>query len=108
LLNTNMSRIFQLLCGLVMPASLVGQVSLALRLVDMLVSVMVTGVASVTMPVLVLMAALAHPLVQLVGHDGWGEAAVLVMWFALAQALRSPTFLSTTLFASLGKPQVNL
>jgi len=137
LVNTNMSRIFQLLCGLVMPASVVGQVSLALRLVDMLVSVMVTGVARVTMPrlaaalhaglgvsagflsatrnfcivtmpVLVLMAALAHPLVQLVGHDGWGEAAVLVMWFALAQALRSPTFLSTTLFASLGKPHVNL
>jgi PST family polysaccharide transporter len=137
LLNTNMSRIFQLLCGLVMPASVVGQVSLALRLVDMLVSVMVTGVARVTMPrlaaalhaglgvsagflsatrnfcivtmpVLVLMAALAHPLVQLVGHDGWSEAAVLVMWFALAQALRSPTFLSTTLFASLGKPHVNL
>jgi O-antigen/teichoic acid export membrane protein len=137
MLTANMSRIFQLLCGLVMPASLVGQVSLALRLVDMLVSVMVTGVARVTMPrlsaalhvgrgvsegflsatrnfcivtmpVLVLMAALAHPLVQLVGHDGWSEAAVLVMWFALAQALRSPTFLSNTLLASLGKPHVNL
>lgn len=137
LLNTNMSRIFQLLCGLVLPASVVGQVSLALRLVDMLVSVMVTGVARVTMPrlaaamhaglgvadgflaatrrfcivampVLVLMAALAHPIVQTVGRDGWHAAAVYVAWFALAQALRSPTFLSTTLFASIGRPSLNL
>lgn len=137
LVNTNMSRIFQLLCGLVLPVGVVGQVSLALRLVDMLVSVMVTGVARVTMPrlaaalhagqgvaegflaatrkfsivtmpVLVLMAALAHPIVQLVGRDGWHEAAVFVTWFALAQALRSPTFLSTTLFSSIGRPQLNL
>ena len=137
LVNTNMSRIFQLLCGWVLPVGVVGQISLALRLVDMLVSVMVTGVARVTMPrlaaalhagqgvadgflaatrrfsivtmpVLVLMAALAHPIVQLVGRDGWREAAVFVIWFALAQALRSPTFLSTTLFSSIGRPQVNL
>lgn len=137
LINANLSRLFQLMCGFVMPAAVVGQISLALRMVEMLVSVMVTGVARVTMsrlaaalhagtgvasgflaatrkvcfvmaPVLVLMAVAAQPLVLFVGHEGWGQAATLVMWFALAQWLRSPVFLVNTLFSSLAKPQLNL
>lgn len=137
LINANLSRAFQLLCGVVLPASVVGQVSLALRMVEMLVSVMVTGVARVAMPrlaaalhagegvapgflvttrrvclvmlpVLVLISVLAQPLVRFVGGEGWDQAAVLVAWFAMAQALRSPSFLANALFSSLGKPQVNL
>jgi len=137
LLTTNRSRLFQLMCSLVMPARVVGQLSLALRLVEMLAAMVVTGVARIALvrlaglahagrdtashfltmtrqfsavatPVFVLMAALAAPLVQLVGDRGWGEAAGLVMWFALAQALRSPVHLSATLFAAHGRPQLNI
>lgn len=137
LLNGNMSRFFQVACGFVLPAAVVGQLSLALRIVDMLVSVLVTGVSRVTLsrlaaaahgggevaavfvsttrllcfvmvPVLVLMAVLAAPLVLFIGHGGWGQAAGLVMWFAAAQALRSPTFLAGTLFLALGRPRLSL
>lgn len=137
LLNANMSRFFQVACGFVLPAAVVGQVSLALRIVDMLVSVLVTGVSRVTLsrlaaaahgggevaavfisttrllcfvmvPVLVLMAVLAEPLVLFIGHGGWGPAAHLVMWFAAAQALRSPAFLAGTLFLALGRPRLSL
>lgn len=137
LLSANISRFFLVLSGLVLPAALVGQLSLAMRVVDMLVSVLVTGVARVALPrlaaalhngqhvaadfiattqkvclvmvpVLVLMAVLADPLVRFIGRDGWDQAAVLVTWFALAQALRSPTYLASVLFASLGKPRLNL
>lgn len=137
LLNANMSRFFQVACGFILPAAVVGQLSLALRIVDMLVSVLVTGVSRVTLsrlaaaahgggevaavfisttrrlcfvmvPVLVLMAVLADPLVLFIGQGGWGQAASLVMWFAAAQALRSPTFLAGTLFLALGRPRVSL
>jgi O-antigen/teichoic acid export membrane protein len=137
LLNANMSRFFQVACGFFLSAAVVGQLSLALRIVDMLVSVLVTGVSRVTLsrlaaaahagsdvaavfvstarrlcfvmvPVLVLMAVLAGPLVLFIGQGGWGQAASLVMWFAAAQALRSPTFLAGTLFLALGRPRLSL
>lgn len=137
LINTNLGRVFQVACGFVLPAAVVGQVSLALRIVEMLVSVLVTGVARVTLarlaaaahaggevaavfiatsrrlcfvmvPVLVLMAVLAEPLVMFIGQGGWTQAATLVMWFALAQALRSPAFLAGTLFLALGRPRLAL
>ncbi len=137
LINANLSRFFQVACGFVLPAAVVGQLSLALRIVDMLVSVLVTGVSRVTLsrlaaaahgggavaatflsttrqlsfvmvPVLVLMAVLADPLVLFIGHGGWAQAASLVMWFAAAQALRSPTALLGTLSLALGRPRMNL
>jgi O-antigen/teichoic acid export membrane protein len=137
LLTTNRSRLFQLMCSMVMPARVVGQLSLALRLVEMLAAMVVTGVARLALvrlaalahsgrgtavhflamtrqfsafatPVFVLMAALAAPLVQLVGDHGWAEAASLVAWFALAQALRSPVHLGATLLAAHGRPQLNV
>jgi teichuronic acid exporter len=137
LINANMSRVFQVACGFVLPAAVVGQVSLALRIVDMLVSVLVTGVARVTLsrlaaaahagsevvpvfiatsrrlcevmvPLLLLMAVMAEPLVLFIGQGGWAQAGTLVMWFALAQALRSPTFLAGTLFLALGRPRLML
>ena len=137
LLTTNRSRLFQLMCSMAMPARVVGQLSLALRLVEMLAAMVVTGVARIALvrlaelahagrgtarhflsmtrqfsalatPVFVLMAALSAPLVQLVGDHGWSDAAGLVMWFALAQALRSPVHLSATLFAAHGRPQLNI
>jgi len=137
LLNTNMSRLFQVACSFVLPAAVVGQLALALRIVEMLVAVLVTGVSRVAlsrlataahdgqnvaamfiattrrlcfamMPVLVLMAVLAEPLVRLIGRAGWEQAAVLVAWFALAQALRSPVFMANTLFLGLGQPRIAL
>ena len=111
--------------------------ALALRLVEMLAAMVVTGVARVALarlaglahagrdtadhfiamtrrfsalatPVFVLMAALATPLVQLVGDHAWADAATLVSWYALAQALRSPTHLSAALFAAHARPQLNV
>jgi len=137
LLNANLGRFFQVASGLVLPAATVGQLSLALRVVEMLVSVLVTGVSRVTLsrlsaaahdggnpaavfttttrrlgfvmlPVLVLVAVLADPLLRFIGRDGWGPAAQLVAWFALAQALRCPIFLANTLFGALGRPRLNL
>jgi O-antigen/teichoic acid export membrane protein len=137
LIFANLSRCFQVACGFLLPPAVVGQISLALRIVDMLVSVMVTGVSRVTLsrlaaaahgggdvapvfvdtsrrlcfvmvPVLVLMALWAEPLVRFIGHGGWGPAARWVAWFALAQALRSPVFLAGTLFLALGRPRLSL
>ncbi len=137
LLNANMSRLFQVACGFVLPAAVVGQLALALRIVDMLVAVLVTGVARVVfsrlaaaahegrdvgsmfiattrrlcfamMPVLLLMAVLAEPLVLFIGRAGWEQAAGLVAWFALAQALRSPTFMANTMILGLGRPRIAL
>jgi O-antigen/teichoic acid export membrane protein len=137
LLNTNLSRFFQVACGFVLPAAVVGQLALALRIVEMLVAVLVTGVSRVALsrlaaaahegrnvgalfiattrrlcfamlPVLLLMAVLAEPLVLFIGRAGWQQAAVLVAWFALAQALRSPVFMANTLFLGVGRPRVAL
>jgi teichuronic acid exporter len=137
LLNANLSRFFQVASALVLPAAMVGQLALALRVVEMLVSVLVTGVSRVTLsrlaaaahggrdtvavftattrrlafvmlPVLLLMAVLAEPLLLFIGRNGWGPAARLVAWFALAQALRCPIFLASTLFGALGRPRLNL
>jgi len=137
LIGANLSRFFQVASGLVMPAATVGQLSLALRVVDMMVSVLVTGVsrvalsrlsaaereggdpvtvfmvttrrlAFVMLPVLVLIALLAEPLLGFIGRDGWGPAARLVTWFALVQALRSPLFVARDLFAALGRPRLNV
>jgi O-antigen/teichoic acid export membrane protein len=137
LIGANLSRFFQVASGLVLPAAMVGQLALALRVVDMLVSVLVTGVsrvalsrlsaaaregsdtaavfmattrqlAFVMLPVLVLIALLADPLLGFIGRDGWGPAARLVAWFALAQALRSPLFVARDLFAALGRPRLNV
>jgi O-antigen/teichoic acid export membrane protein len=137
LLNSNRARLFQLMSALVMPPRVVGQLALALRLVEMLAAVVVTGVARAALvrlaelahagrdtageflaltrrfsalatPVFVLLAALALPVVQLVGDRAWADAAGLVSAFALAQALRSPVHLSATLFAAHGRPQLNV
>jgi O-antigen/teichoic acid export membrane protein len=137
LLNSNRARLFQLMSALVMPLRMVGELALALRLVEMLAAVVVTGVARVALvrlaelahagrdtageffaltrrfsavatPVFVLLAALALPVVQLVGDRAWADAATLVSAFALAQALRSPMHLSATLFAAQGRPQLNV
>jgi O-antigen/teichoic acid export membrane protein len=137
LLTSNRARLFQLMSALVMPAHVVGQLALALRLVEMLAAVVVTGVARAALvhlaelvhtgrdaageflaltrrfsalatPVFVLLAALALPVVQVVGDRAWVDAAGLVCAFALAQALRSPVHLSATLFAAHGKPQLNV
>lgn len=137
LLNSNRARLFQLMSALVMPLHVVGQLALALRLVEMLAAVVVTGIARVALvrlaelahagrdtageflaltrrfsavatPVFVLLAALAPPVVQLVGDRAWADAAGLVSAFALAQALRSPVHLSATLFAAHGRPQLNV
>lgn len=137
LINTNMSRLFQVACGFVLPAAVVGQLALALRIVEMLVAVLVTGVSRVAlsrlaaaahegqnvaamfiattrrlcfamMPVLLLMAVLAEPLVLFIGRAGWEQAAGLVAWFALAQVLRSPAFMANTLFLGMGQPRFAL
>jgi len=136
-LSSNRARLFQLLSALVMPARIVGELALALRLVEMLAAVIVTGVARAALvhlsarahagqaladeflaltrrfsalatPAFVLVAALALPLVQVVGDRAWVDAAGLVAAFAVAQALRCPVHLSSTLFAAQGRPQVNL
>jgi len=137
LIGANLSRFFQVASGLVMPPAMVGQLSLALRVVDMMVAVLVTGVsrvalsrlssaareggdtlevfmattrrlAFVMLPVLVLIALLAEPLLGLIGRDGWGPAARLVAWFALMQALRCPLFMARDLFGALGRPRLNV
>jgi O-antigen/teichoic acid export membrane protein len=137
LLAGNRSRLFQLMCAPVVPAAVLGQLSLALRLVEMLAAMVVTGVARVALvrlsllahaqgatasafvaltrqfsaiatPVFAGVAALALPLVLTVGDTHWQEAAPLVAWFALAQALRSPAHLAPSLFAAHGRPQLNL
>jgi hypothetical protein len=127
-----------LLSALVMPARVVGELALALRLVEMLAAVIVTGVARAALvrlstqrhegqaladeflaltrrfaalatPAFMLVAVLALPLVQVVGGDrAWADAAGLVAAFAVAQALRCPVHLSSTLFAAHGRPQLNL
>jgi lipopolysaccharide exporter len=137
LLSSNRARLFQLMSALVMPARVVGELALALRLVEMLAAVVVTGMARTALvrlsdwvysgrdsaaeflaltrrfaalatPTFVLVAALAAPLVQLVGGRSWLDAAGLVAAFALAQALRSPIHLTGTLFAAHGRPQLNV
>jgi PST family polysaccharide transporter len=60
------------------------------------------------MPVLLLMAVLAGPLVLFIGGAGWEQAAGFVAWFALAQVLRSPAFMANTLFLGLGQPRFAL
>jgi O-antigen/teichoic acid export membrane protein len=136
-LQGNRARLFQLLSALVMPARVVGELALALRLVEMLAALIVTGVARAALvhlsaqvhagqaladeflaltrrfaalatPAFVLVAVLALPLVQVVGTDAWVDAAGLVTAFALAQALRCPMHLSSTFFAAHGRPQLNL
>lgn len=136
-LTGNRARLFQLLSALVMPARVVGELALALRLVEMLAAMVVTGVARAALvhlsarahagqamadefialtrrfaalatPAFVLVAALAVPLVQVVGDRAWLDAAGLVAAFAMAQALRCPVHLSSTLFAAHGRPQLNL
>lgn len=136
-LTSNRARLFQLMSALVMPARVVGELALALRLVEMLAAVVVTGVAraalvrfaeaahagrrigpefltltrrfaALTLPVFALVAALGAPLVQLVGDRSWLDAAGLVTAFAIAQALRSPVHLSATLFAAQGRPHLNV
>jgi O-antigen/teichoic acid export membrane protein len=62
----------------------------------------------VMLPVLVLLALLADPLLVLIGREGWGPAARLVAWFALAQALRCPLFMARDLFAARGRPRLNV
>lgn len=137
ILSSNRARLFQLMSALVMPARVVGELALALRLVEMLAAVIVTGVARAALvrlsnwahagrevadeflaltrrfaalatPAFVLVAALAAPLVQLVGERAWLDAVPLVAAFALAQALRGPVHLGATLFAALGRPQLNV
>lgn len=137
LINANLARFFQVACGFVLPAAVVGQLALALRIVEMLVAVLVTGVSRVSlpqlataahegrdaaalymrttrrlcflmMPALVLVAVLAEPLVRWIARAGWEQAAGLVAWFALAQALRSPTYLAGTLFLGLGHARMAL
>lgn len=137
LLTGNRSRLFQLMCAPVVPPAVLGQLSLALRLVEMLAAMVVTGVARVALvklsllahaqgatapvflaltrqfsavatPVFAGLAALALPLVVTVGDVHWREAAPLVAWFAIAQALRSPAHLAPSLFAAHDRPQLNL
>ena len=136
-LTSNRARLFQLGSALVMPARVVGELALALRLVEMLAAVVVTGVAraalvhfseaayagrrigpefltltrrfaALAIPVFAFVAALGVPLVQLVGDRSWLSAAGLVAAFAIAQALRSPVYLGATLFAAQGRPQLNV
>jgi O-antigen/teichoic acid export membrane protein len=136
-LTSNRARLFQLLSATVMPARMVGELALALRLVEMLAAVIVTGVARAALvrlstqrhegqaltdeflaltrrfaalatPAFMLVAVLALPLVQVVGDRAWADAAGLVAAFAIAQALRCPVHLSSTLFAAHGRPQLNL
>jgi PST family polysaccharide transporter len=137
LLTGNRSRLFQLMCAPVVAPAVLGQLSLALRLVEMLAAMVVTGVARVALvrlsllahahvrtapaflaltrqfsavatPVFAALAALALPVVLTVGDAAWRDAATLVAWFALAQALRSPAHLAPSLFAAHGRPQLNL
>lgn len=147
LLTGNRSRLFQLMCAPVVVPAVLGQLALALRLVEMLAAMVVTGVARVALvklsllahaqgqaraqgqaqaatapaflaltrqfsavatPVFAALAALALPLVLTVGDAHWRDAATLVAWFALAQALRSPAHLAPSLFAAHGRPQLNL
>jgi O-antigen/teichoic acid export membrane protein len=64
--------------------------------------------SAIATPVFAALAALALPVVLTVGDTAWRDAATLVAWFALAQALRSPAHLAPSLFAAHGRPQLNL
>jgi O-antigen/teichoic acid export membrane protein len=137
LLAGNRTRLFQLMCSMVMPARVIGQLALAMRLVEMLAAMVITGVARVALvrlsslahegrntaleyleltrrfsvlatPVFVLVAALAAPLVVLLGNEGWQDASRLMAWFALAQALRAPEYLASALFSAHGIPRLNV